>query len=115
MLALRHRNLNWLIMAPYIWIKSNIYQGSSECFIESIETGLVTRSDSHRLIPVRFRLITCTRSSYVSTCNKGFSRQLYYEISMNEIEIPPLRKRREDLKQMIDDIIDKYQERTRKK
>ena len=28
---------------------------------------------------------------------------------MNEIEIPPLRKRREDLKQMIDDIIDKYQ------
>ncbi|MCZ5018693.1 PTS-dependent dihydroxyacetone kinase operon transcriptional regulator DhaR, partial [Escherichia coli] len=34
---------------------------------------------------------------------------------MNEIEIPPLRKRREDLKQMIDDIIDKYQERTRKK
>ena len=33
---------------------------------------------------------------------------------MNEIEIPPLRKRREDLKQMIDDIIDRYQGRTRK-
>lgn len=81
-----------------------------------LKTGLVTRSDGHRLIPVRFRLITCTSSSLREYVQQGaFSRQLYYEISMNEIEIPPLRKRREDLKQMIDDIIDKYQERTRKK
>lgn len=84
--------------------------------LKVLKTGLVTRSDSHRLIPVRFRLITCTSSSLREYVQQGaFSRQLYYEISMNEIEIPPLRKRREDLKQMIDDIIDKYQERTRKK
>lgn len=83
--------------------------------LKVLKTGLVTRSDSHRLIPVRFRLITCTSSSLQDYVQQGaFSRQLYYEISMSEIEIPPLRKRREDLKQMMDEIIDKYQERTGK-
>ncbi|WP_252186026.1 sigma 54-interacting transcriptional regulator, partial [Escherichia coli] len=48
-----------------------------------LKTGLVTRSDSHRLIPVRFRLITCTSSSLREYVQQGaFSRQLYYEISM---------------------------------
>ncbi len=75
--ALRHRNLNWLIMAPYIWIKRISIRGSSECFIESIENGACTRSDSHRLIPVRFRLITCTIVLYVSTCNKGLLADSY--------------------------------------
>lgn len=84
--------------------------------LKVLKTGLVSRSDSHRLIPVRFRLIACTSTSLHDYVQQGaFSRQLYYEISMNEIEIPPLRKRREDLKNMINDIIEKFQDRTGKK
>lgn len=83
--------------------------------LKVLKTGLVMRSDSHRLIPVRFRLITCTGSSLRDYVQQGaFSRQLYYEISMNEIEIPPLRKRRDDLKYMINEILEKYNNRTGK-
>jgi len=90
------------------------------CEIQSVllkvlKTGLVMRSDSHRLIPVRFRLVTCAGSSLRDYVQQGaFSRQLYYEISMNEIEIPPLRKRREDLEYMINEILEKYRDRTGK-
>lgn len=83
--------------------------------LKVLKTGLVMRSDSHRLIPVRFRLITCTGSSLRDYVQQGaFSRQLYYEISMSEIEIPPLRKRRDDLEYMINEILEKYRNRTGK-
>ena len=39
--------------------------------LKVLKTGLVTRSDSHRLIPVPFRLITCTSSSLREYVQQG--------------------------------------------
>ncbi len=64
-------------MAPYIWIKSNIYQGKFECFIESIENGACYSLRQPSLIPVRFRLITCTSSSLREYVHKGLLADSY--------------------------------------
>ncbi|MGF1724879.1 dihydroxyacetone kinase operon transcriptional regulator DhaR [Photobacterium nomapromontoriensis] len=77
-----------------------------------LKTGLVSRYDSQRLIPVKFQLITSSAadiSEYVA--QRSFGRQLYYEISSNELHIPPLRKRKEDTEHMILKIINSYEKR----
>ncbi|MCY9871568.1 dihydroxyacetone kinase operon transcriptional regulator DhaR [Vibrio barjaei] len=80
--------------------------------LKLLKTGLVSRSDSQRLIPVAFQLITSTTSDiseYVA--QRSFGRQLYYEISSNELNIPPLRKRKEDIEQLVMMIITNYEKR----
>ena len=80
--------------------------------LKLLKTGLVSRSDSQRLIPVKFQLITSSSSDineYVA--QRSFGRQLYYEISSNELHIPPLRKRKEDTEYMIQKIINLYEKR----
>ncbi len=80
--------------------------------LKLLKTGLVSRSNSQRLIPVRFQLITSTTSDineYVA--NRSFGRQLYYEISSNELNIPPLRKRKEDIEYTVMNIVSNYERR----
>ncbi|NDO79639.1 PTS-dependent dihydroxyacetone kinase operon transcriptional regulator DhaR [Citrobacter sp. NCU1] len=84
--------------------------------LKVLKTGLVMRSQSQRLIPVKFRLVACSGSSLKDYVQRGaFSRQLFYEISINEIDIPPLHKRKEDLSAMINDALEKYSARVGKK
>lgn len=80
--------------------------------LKLLKTGLVSRSDSLRLIPVDFQLITSTASEiseYVT--QRSFGRQLYYEISSNELHIPPLRKRKEDIEFLVQQLISHYERR----
>lgn len=80
--------------------------------LKLLKTSLVSRSDSPRLIPVKFQLITSSSSDiseYVA--QRSFGRQLYYEISSNELHIPPLRKRKEDIEYMVQKIIHSYEKR----
>lgn len=77
--------------------------------LKMLKTGLVMRSDSQRLIPVNFQLIASAQSDlglYVS--QNRFSRQLYYEISIHEIDIPPLRNRKEDVQHIIQTLISEH-------
>lgn len=80
--------------------------------LKLLKTGLFSRSDSQRLIPINFQLITSTSSDiseYVA--RSSFGRQLYYEISSNQLNIPPLRKRKEDVEHLIMTIINDYEKR----
>ncbi len=80
--------------------------------LKLLKTGLVSRSDSLRLIPVDFQLITSTTaeiSEYVT--QRSFGRQLYYELSSNELPILPLRKRREDIEHLVQQLISHYERR----
>jgi transcriptional activator for dhaKLM operon len=77
--------------------------------LKMLKTGLVMRSDSQRLIPVNFQFIASAQSDlglYVS--QNRFSRQLYYEISIHEIDIPPLRNRKEDVRHIIQSLINEH-------
>ncbi|OOF02996.1 dihydroxyacetone kinase operon transcriptional regulator DhaR [Salinivibrio sp. MA607] len=80
--------------------------------LKLLKTGLVSRSDSLRLIPVDFQLITSTTaeiSEYVT--QRSFGRQLYYELSSNELPISPLRKRREDIEHLVQQLVSHYERR----
>ncbi|WP_394151975.1 dihydroxyacetone kinase operon transcriptional regulator DhaR [Vibrio maritimus] len=80
--------------------------------LKLLKTGLVSRSDSQRLIPVSFQLISSTTSDiseYVA--QRSFGRQLYYELSSNELNIPPLRKRKEDIEHLVMMIVNSYEKR----
>ncbi|GAB2648337.1 dihydroxyacetone kinase operon transcriptional regulator DhaR [Vibrio panuliri] len=80
--------------------------------LKVLKTGLINRSDSQRLIPVKFQLITSTSADmneYVT--QQVFGRQLFYEISANELHIPPLRRRPEDVELMIKALLVSYEKR----
>ncbi|MCG7588688.1 dihydroxyacetone kinase operon transcriptional regulator DhaR, partial [Photobacterium sp. OFAV2-7] len=80
--------------------------------LQILKSNLAMRANSSRMIPVNFQLITCTRADlelYVS--QHSFRRQLYYAISPVEINIPPLRERKEDIVALIQKQIKKQEKR----
>ncbi|USD67721.1 dihydroxyacetone kinase operon transcriptional regulator DhaR [Vibrio sp. SCSIO 43136] len=80
--------------------------------LKYLKTGLISRHNSQRLIPVKFQLVTSTSEDireYVA--QDYFSRQLYYEISSNELEISPLYQRSEDIELIIEQLLSIYQKR----
>ncbi|MCF4175377.1 MULTISPECIES: dihydroxyacetone kinase operon transcriptional regulator DhaR [Vibrio] len=80
--------------------------------LKLLKTGLVSRYNSQRLIPVKFQLICSTYSDVFEYVTQGaFGKQLYYEISANEIEISPLRKRKEDIEYAVLSLINAYKKR----
>jgi DNA-binding NtrC family response regulator len=63
-----------------------------------------------------FRLITATNQNLQDNIRKGlFRRDLYYRINVMEIELPPLRKRKEDIPDLLAHFIRIYSEKTNKK
>jgi transcriptional activator for dhaKLM operon len=78
--------------------------------LKLLKTGVISRSDSQRVIPVKFQLITSTTINISEHVAQGsFGRQLYYEISAKELHIPPLRKRKEDIEHMITLLVNRYE------
>lgn len=63
-----------------------------------LETWMVTRIGSTRQIPVNVRLIAATNRNLEEMVSEGLFRQdLYYRLQVLNVEIPPLRERREDI------------------
>lgn len=63
-----------------------------------LETWTVTRIGSTRPIPVNVRLIAATNRNLEEMVAAGLFRQdLYYRLQVLNVEIPPLRDRKEDL------------------
>lgn len=63
-----------------------------------LETWTVTRIGSTKPIPINVRLVAATNRNLRKMVDEGLFRQdLYYRLQVLNIEIPPLRKRKEDL------------------
>ncbi len=74
-----------------------------------LDNRYVERIGSNKQIHVNFRLISATNRVLESEITKGrFREDLFYRINTVHIEIPPLRERREDIKDMIYFFIDQY-------
>ncbi|KLV04222.1 XRE family transcriptional regulator [Photobacterium aquae] len=87
-------------------------QELQSALLKILKTGLMSRSDSQRLIPVNFQLITSTSSDLSAYVAQGsFSRQLYYAIANHELTIPPLRERKDDIALHIERIVTDYEKR----
>ena len=71
-----------------------------------LETKRVARVGSTREIPVDVRVLAATHQNLEEMCKGGqFRWDLYYRLNAMSIELPPLRKRPEDIPPLIDYFI----------
>lgn len=82
--------------------------GTQVKLLRAIETKIIEKIGSNRPIDVDFRLICATNKNLQKEILKGtFREDFFYRISTISIEIPPLRKRREDLPLLLDFFLEK--------
>ena len=80
--------------------------------LEVIEDRRFIRVGGREVINVDVRIIAATNKNLKELVTKGrFREDLYYRLSVVEIEIPPLRERREDLMPLIYLFLNKYNKR----
>ena len=80
-----------------------------------LEKKEIERIGSNTLIPVNFRLLTATNRSIEELIHeKKFRQDFLYRINTIEINLPPLRERKEDIPDFIEFFIHKYERETGK-
>ncbi len=80
-----------------------------------LQEGYVRRVGGTKDIPVDVRVIATTNESTNTILNENKMRKdLYYRLSVINIEIPPLRERKEDISLLCDKFIKKYNEKLNK-
>lgn len=77
--------------------------------LRTIENKTIERIGSNQLIEVDFRLISATNKNlYQMIASGDFREDLFYRISTITIDMPPLRERKEDLKDLIEFFLQKF-------
>lgn len=80
-----------------------------------LETKQIERIGSNRLIDVDFRLVSATNRNLYQAVKEGrFREDFLYRINTIEIEVPPLRERREDIPDLIQFFLRKFEKETGK-
>ncbi len=84
--------------------------------LSAIQDKKITRLGSNKVIKTDIRLITATNKDLNKLIEEGkFREDLYFRFNVINIELPPLKKRKEDIPRLIDLFIKKFGERERKK
>ena len=74
-----------------------------------LEERTITRIGDDRQIPVNVRIIAATNRNLYQEVQKGkFREDLYYRLNVLTLNIPPLRKRREDIELLANHFLEKY-------
>lgn len=69
----------------------------------------VMRIGSDTIVPIDVRVLAATNRDLKSMVEEGsFRRDLYYRLNVLSLELPPLRKRLEDLPELLCYLLDKY-------
>ena len=77
--------------------------------LQVIQEKKITRLGHNKEININFRLIAATHQNIERLVKDDIFREdLYYRINILNIHLPPLRERKEDLKSLIDYLLDKY-------
>lgn len=80
--------------------------------LRAIETKLIRRVGGSTEIPVNFRLICASNRKLESMVrDRTFREDLYYRINTFEVNIPPLRERRDDIVPLLDYFLSEYNEK----
>ncbi len=81
-----------------------------------LEERKITSIGSREPVEVDFRLISATRRDLKKEVAEGaFREDFFYRINVIMIEIPPLRKRKEDIPLLVEHFLKKYSQETTKK
>jgi len=69
----------------------------------------IERVGDHRTVKIDVRIIAATNHNLEEEVRKGtFREDLYYRLNVVTVDLPPLRNRREDIPQLIDHFLDRY-------
>ena len=80
--------------------------------LRAIQEKKICRIGSEKEIVVNIRLVTATNRDLKALVDQGqFREDLYYRLNVFEIELPPLRQRKEDIPALVDFFIDRYSKR----
>ena len=81
--------------------------GMQAKLLRALQEKEITRVGGIRTIPLNFRLITATnRNLKEMVANGTFREDLYYRINVINLNIPPLRERRQDIPLLCDYFLD---------
>ena len=84
--------------------------------LRAIQEGEIERVGGTKLIKTEFRLIAATNIDLDKAVKDGrFREDLYYRINVIPIKVPPLRDRTEDIPQLAEFFLRRYNTRFRKK
>lgn len=76
----------------------------------SFITKRVTRIGGNKAIPVDVRVICATNKDlYKEVVEKRFRSDLYFRLNVINLNIPPLRERKEDIKLIFNEMLNRYQ------
>ncbi len=93
----------------------NLSQELQVKLLSVLQSRTVSRVGSNKLIELDVRLICATNSPINELVQKGAFRQdLFYRIKTVEIQLPPLRERREDIPLLVDHFLDEFGKRYHK-
>ncbi|MDM8550866.1 sigma-54 dependent transcriptional regulator [Desulfobacterales bacterium HSG2] len=80
--------------------------------LRALQEKRISRVGSEKEIPVDVRVVTATNRDLRNMVEAGMFREdLYYRLNVFDIEIPPLRQRKEDIPEMITFFLEKYSSR----
>ena len=80
-----------------------------------LETKKIERIGSNEPIDIDFRIVSATNKNiYEAVENGTFREDLFYRINTFEINLPPLRERKEDIPELINIFIKKFSKETGK-
>jgi len=89
----------------------NLPMQSQSVLLRAIESRTVVRVGDNRARPVSIRIIAATNRDLETAIRKGeFREDLYYRLNVIRLMLPPLRERREDIPELIEHFVDKYNE-----
>ncbi|MBU4278277.1 MAG: sigma-54-dependent Fis family transcriptional regulator [Proteobacteria bacterium] len=75
-------------------------------FLRVLQDGMITRLGDNRPLKVDVRVIAATNEDLVErVASKGFRQDLYFRLSVVELNIPPLRGRLEDLPLLVEHVL----------
>ncbi|MDU1905074.1 MAG: sigma-54 dependent transcriptional regulator [Dysgonomonas sp.] len=84
--------------------------------LTALQSRQITRVGSNVPIPVNIRLISATNKDlFQSVANGIFREDLLYRINTIQIEVPPLRRRREDISMLANFFLQRFSKKYEKK
>lgn len=82
---------------------------SQHNLLRILQHGTLLREEGEKTIPVNVRVIGATDVNLIRLVKEGrFNEELYYELSVLELYLPPLRQRKEDIAGLLDYYIEEY-------